>query len=546
MKKSLQEQADAGGLTLVDKPEGEDFVLSPEIHEPIDLESGETLDDPFVLPEEDDIDEMATELYESKVKEKLQNAKTLDNIKDSLIGKKGLEGWLFHINSSGNLVRYYTISDLGKHAKDIGRYVQNLINENEEWPGGTWFIEVRDEKNRKRGFFDLLFPEKPKKTAASSEGEVATSAIKQSSDMMDKVLQLAHEGKGDNTLLIEVLKSTQGGQKDSAEEMVKMLTLIKAMNPPKEQNTEVLTTLITALSPIVLAMVQSATKKKELDPIQMMAALKDISGNNPQDAFSQALEMFNRVSETVNSNSPSTNPVHEILKQVMPHVGGVLENVTGGLKEVIQLKRESLALQAGNMHGRRQLLPPASEAMPISSQSNKPEDTATMHPTMKKIYDAVINKDATFYSELETIIKMYMGEGDRIIDGLTDSSISVEAFVDQISNLIPQFNEPEMKAQMIEYMEGFIVFKLEEFEANNFIAKCDKCGHEVAFGSEQEYNEDEDKGVCMKDGCTGQLQPLPIENPFQEEEQVESPSAEEANDNGSKPPEAVEQGAATG
>ena len=555
-KEEQQEIIDLENTTVEEKPEGSDFVLSPVADELPEEPESEAISvddslansfDPFAEPEED-IEQLAEEVETEQYRVHLKEARDLQKASRAFAGQRGAFAKLCHVNAAGQRVFYHTIRDIGRLAEDVTgleHYIHSLINDNEEWPGGKWLLELCNAKGQIKKSINLHFAEKPKQSKVSNDGLVATSAIKQNADMMDKVLTFAHEKKEDSSLLVELIKNNQ---KDSTEEMTKMLAFMQAMNPPKQQNTEVLTTLITALSPVVLAMVQSMTKKKEMDPIQMMAALKDMSGASPQGQFTDALGMFSQISEIVQSMQPSSNPIHDILKQVMPHVGGVLENVAGGLREMVQMKREALALQAGGMHGRRQLSAPEAEAMPVSSQSNQAEETVTMHPIMKKIYDAVINKDASFYPELETIIKMNMGDGNSTTESLVDGSITVEAFVEQIANFIPQFNQPEMKAQMIEYMQGFIMHKLEEFEANNYITKCDKCPHEVAFGSEKEYIEDEQGGVCGENECTGQLQPVVTkvpEPPIQEEKvQIdESPSLEGANNNGSEPSAAVEQGA---
>jgi hypothetical protein len=542
MKNSVAEN-----LTVVESPEtqeeGAPFVMAPGPH-PLDVAAEDIGEDSNLFAQDETpLHEIADEIEENAYREDLEEARDLQIIKGSLSGQRGLNGRLYHINKSGDEVRYYSIKDIGKHVKDIEDYIANLIEENEAWPGGTWKIKICTAKTGKvKGIATLRFPDKPKPASpAQSDSLIATTALKQTADMQDQVLRLA--------------QATQGSNKDSIEEMTKMLALVQAINPPKQQSNEVLTTLITAGMPVVLQLIQNMSKASKEPPniVEQLAALKELASDKPEASFNTALAMITKMMDAVHGmQPPSGNPWQEAIKHIMPHAAEAVGNVAGGLREALQLKREQLALQAQAFEARR--LPPGSgvstETMPVSSQTKQPEDTAQMHPTFKAIYEAVLSNNVNFYPDLETIIKANLDNDGEIINGMVDGNITPEVFVTdfiaKVGTFVPQFAAPELKPKMVEYMSGFVLYKLRELEATQFVTRCDTCqGEDIAFDSEEDYNTDEQGGICGRDGCQGKLQPIvAVSSEVKEEELKESSVSEEAGgNNGSGPPETAEKGA---
>jgi len=477
-------------------------------------ERGQSSFDPFSSAgsdDDEDLGEMISDLEESQIRSQVEDSATLNKLESSIYGQKGAFGKLFHINSAGEATFYTKIKELKRVADDVDEYVLNIIKRNADWPGGHWLLRVHDSKGKVKRNIDMHFPEKPNVPSSSSDA-VATSAIKQNAEMFEKFLMLTQQNKQDLTpTLLEFLKESKDKGNDT-ESFIKMLAIMKEMNQPKQTNSELMTALVTVGIPVVGKILENMMKpKKEFDVLQTIQALKEMTGEKPESSFKSAMGMVAQMMDTVQSMQPAQgNPWSEALKQIIPHAGTVLGNISGTFKELAQLKREALALQVNSLHGRRELPGPGTQsipegAMPISS-AKQMEDTANMNPIMKKIYDAILTNDTSFYPELESIIEKYMDNGDRIVEGLIVGTISVENFVTNIATMVPQFNTPEMKAQMIQYMEGFVLQRLDEYKANAFLTQCDKCGNRVEFNSEQDYKEDEEQGVCGKDGCDGMLQ----------------------------------------
>ena len=473
--------------------------------------------DLFETPDAD-IGEMVDDIETENLREQLLEQKELQKVRKRLKTHKGLYGKLYHVSKTGGSISYGKIDDIGKSIDDLETFIQDLILENKEWPGGKWRIQIFNTKHQIQIQHTFTFPQKPEAPiGAQDDNEITKAALAQNAELVKDAMEASKGNGGDKEVLLEIVKASF--QRDPDADLKRMTDLIKVVHPPKEAN-NTMALVLTAIAPIALELVKGMMKsQKQITFAEQMKELKEagvLGPTSPKGSFDDAVDQFEKISGIIKNISPSSDDggiVGQLVREVGPHIGNTFSNVSEAFKELAASKRHAIALRAEQMNSgvRRQLSSPASSEQPaMASQENmNKEESAEMHPTIKGIHDAVINDDKEFFPELENVIKTFVGA--EVLAQLIAGSVTPDNFVVQIapqlSSMAPVFNDEEFQAKMIEYVEKFVLYKLDELDnqlgADVLEGICPICAISYDFPTQADYESDK---ICGDNGCKGVIE----------------------------------------